>query len=249
MKHHPQPLTLTAKDIMKLDGIAASQFRIPTLLLMENAGRSVALEAKLLLTRNGSVLVVSGNGNNGGDGFVAARHLANFGIKVKVWIIGKPERFKPDTVTNYQIITAMNVPISFLEGPDDLADLRKDLKTCALIIDALFGIGLNRNLEEPFLSLIQIINQAKKLVLSIDLPSGLHADTGSVMGKCVKAHITVTLSVPKSGLYVNEGPAHAGKIKVVDISIPKLLINSLTLSLSPGERERVREKEDFNGKI
>jgi len=227
MKRKSKLSAFTASDMMKLDRLASAQFRIPTLLLMENAGRSVAEEAKNLLTKKGLVVIISGNGNNGGDGFAAARHLTNRGIRVKVWIAGKPERFKPDTVTNYQIITAMNIPISFLEDSDSLPGLKKDLKSCSLIIDALFGIGLDRNLEEPFLSIVQIINQTKKRVLSVDLPSGLHADRGLVMGDCVKAYTTLTFSLPKAGLYVNEGPAYAGKVKVADISVPQPLIERL----------------------
>lgn len=208
---------------MELDQITSSQFKIPTLLLMENAGRSVAEEAKKMLRKKGSVLIISGSGNNGGDGFAAARHLTNAGISVKIWIVGRPERFKPDTVSNYQMMTAMGIPFK-LFSEDLIKNFTKDLKSSQLIIDALFGVGLNRNLEEPYISLIDLVNKAKKRVLSVDLPSGLHADTGKIMGNCIRANTTVTLAALKPGLYVNEGPAYAGKIRVADISIPKILI-------------------------
>lgn len=224
MKSKPHPRTLKAKDVMRLDQLAASQYRIPTLILMENAGRSIAHET-LTLSKKGLVVIISGNGNNGGDGFAAARHLANQdNTKVKIWIVGKPERFKPDTVANYQMITAMHIPTAFFNGTESVQQLKKDLRSCSIVIDALFGVGLNRKLEEPYSSLVKMINHAKKPVIAIDVPSGLNADTGSVMGSCVKAHTTITLSAAKPGLYVNEGPAHAGNIKIADISIPKALI-------------------------
>ncbi len=223
MKRKSKPAALSASTIMKLDQITSAQFKIPTLLLMENAGRSVAEEAKKIMSKKGSVLILCGSGNNGGDGFAAARHLTNAGVSVNIWIIGRPERFKPDTVANYQMMTAMGIPFKLFDA-DLMKNFMKDLKSSKLIIDALFGVGLSRNLEEPYISLVDLVNKAKKRVLSIDLPSGLHADTGNVMGKCIRAHTTVTLAALKPGLYVNEGPAHAGKIKIADISIPKVLI-------------------------
>lgn len=211
--------TVSADAMRRLDEAASRDYGIPALILMENAGRAVAdvIAREFQPCR---VLVVAGKGNNGGDGFVAARHLANRAFSVRVALLEIPAASKPDTVLNYEILRKMALP--FLLAPDALMSgrLERALFECDLVVDAIFGVGLHDPVTGAFQQAIRAINQSSKPVVSIDIPSGLDADTGRVLGDAVQASRTVTLALPKAGLFENEGPGHSGKIEIVDIGIP-----------------------------
>ena len=215
---------VTSARMKRLDRLAILHFKIPALLLMENAGRSVAESAARWLIGSGKQIVIfAGKGNNGGDGLAAGRHLANRRFRVKIWIIGNPAEYGSDSKQNYEIVRRMKIPMVRLTRTN-LRQTARDVRAADLLIDALFGVGLTRPIQEPYASVIRLLNDSKKRVLSVDLPSGLHADTGAVMGACVKAGRTVTLGFAKRGLYFNQGPRYAGKVEVADISIPSNLI-------------------------
>ena len=150
--------------------------------------------------------MVCGKGNNGGDGFVAARHLLNAGVKVSVVVIGKVSRLKPDAKINYNILKKMKAKFTQKIGGD-------------LIIDALFGIGLNSGIRGPYVRVIRAINNSSIRVLSVDVPSGLDADTGKVQGIAIRANKTVTFVSPKRGFYRKDGPKYCGKIVKKNIGI------------------------------
>ena len=153
---------------------------IPSIALMENAGRAVADAASRIL-QGPRVVVVAGPGNNGGDGFVAARYLAERGLVVSVCFVGKRERLKGDAALTAQ---RWNGPVSE-PSPAAFAD-------CDLIIDALFGAGLDRDVEGPARNVIDLMNNASASIVAVDLPSGVNGTTGAVMGCAVNAQLTVT---------------------------------------------------------
>ncbi len=212
---------VTVRQIQKLDKIAIERYGIPSLILMENAGRAVAEEIKKYLRRKRRphVCVVCGMGNNGGDGFVVARHLINAGIETKTFLVGKASQLKHDAAVNYRILKGLKYIIKEVDAKHPL--LAKEIARADVVVDAIFGVGLNRKITEPFRSVIETINRAAKYVVAVDIPSGLDGTTGVIYGVCVKADKTVTFSFAKKGFFKNHGPRQTGEVVVVDIGIPE----------------------------
>jgi len=202
--------TISVKEALAFDQMAQEKLGLSSLILMENAGRSVAEEALKIPARK--ILIVCGVGNNGGDGFVVARHLLNAGKEVKVSIVGNLEKLKPDPKSNLKVLE--NLGVKWKPATE-----RRGFQEADLIIDAIFGIGLNADVKEPYALIINEINQAKKPVLSVDVPSGLDADTGKVLGIAVKAHTTVTFVAPKQGFCLLDGPEYCGNVIVRNIGV------------------------------
>lgn len=218
---------VTTAEIQKLDRLAIRDYGIPSLVLMENAGRSVAAAVQALVkgkltTR---VTIVCGTGNNGGDGFVAARRLWNAGIPVSVFLVGSPRQLKNDAAVNYRILKRCGYAVAVVNSSSVV--LKNSLRRSGVIVDALFGVGLNRTIREPVLGIIQLINAAKAVVVAVDVPSGLDATTGKIWGTAVKADATITFTFAKKGFFVREGLRYTGKIRVVDIGIPMGRINNV----------------------
>ena len=212
---------LSASQMQALDRWAIEDIGIPAICLMENAGRLVADEvARLLKGKAGRIMVACGSGNNGGDGFVAARHLLNKGFGVSILLAGEKSRFSDEALVNFLVVRNLGIPILPPDQKGIAALHRSDL-----IVDALFGIGLSRDVQGKFRDVIEAINAAVARVISVDIPSGLDATTGKVWGVAVKADVTVTLARPKQGLYIGDGPKYAGRIKIVDIGIPDGYVN------------------------
>lgn len=205
--------TVSVLEMIELDRRAIEK-GISSIELMENAGRSVSRVAIEVLggASGKKVAIFCGTGNNGGDGFVAGRYLAEQGVRVEVYIVGKRPRIKNDPRINLDRLEKMGVGISEIASPIDIhADL---------IIDAIFGIGLKGEVKEPVRSMIRSLNKKALPILSIDVPSGLNADTGEVLGEAIKAKKTVTMQFPKKGFYINKGPEYVGEVITVDIGIP-----------------------------
>jgi len=217
------PHQVSVKQIQKLDHIAIHDYGVPSLALMENAGCGVAREIirRVKKKKNPSVCVVCGSGNNGGDGFVVARHLINAGVQTKIFLIGRREQLKPDAAVNYHILTKLRYPI------EKIKLLTKSsvriLAKADIVVDAIFGVGITREIENPYRDIIQAINRYAKYIVSIDIPSGLDGTTGNIYGVCVKANRTMTFSFAKKGFFKKQGPCYAGKIVVIDIGIPEKL--------------------------
>ena len=227
----------TREEMRELDRKAMVDYLIPGIILMENAGRNVAGEAMSMLRRahqpqtesipgTQKVAVLCGKGNNGGDGYVIARHLHNSGVSVKVFVVANISDIlkEGDAAVNLQILLKMKIPVQELPDIAAVKNLAKELRGYDVIIDALFGTGLSGEVREPFRTLIDAANDSRKPIISVDIPSGLDANTGAVLGAAVKATKTVTFAVSKKGFYLNEGPAHTGEVVVTDISIPWELI-------------------------
>lgn len=214
---------LTVKQIRDLDKIAIEKYGVPSLVLMENAGRSIADEVikQAKRIKRPRICIICGLGNNAGDGFVTARHLINAGAEVKIFLIGKGARLKADAAVNYRILKKLNYPI--IEVGARHAVSLQDIARADIIIDAIFGVGLNRPILEPFRGIIEAVNRKAKKIIAVDTPSGLDGTTGKIYGTCIRADTTVTFSFIKKGFLKAQGPKHVGKIMVVDIGIPVAL--------------------------
>lgn len=216
---------VSASEMRAIDEKAIHEYGIPSLLLMENAGRACAEEAAKLAGEKGArVAVFAGKGNNGGDGLVAARHLANRGFEPEVFFFQARREMKPDPAANFDILAKMKVPLVDCSGTPDWNTVRAALGNARVVIDALFGTGLSKTVDEPFKTAIDLINQSKLPVVAVDVPSGLNADTGEVLGVCVRAAVTVTLALPKKGFLNEAAQPYLGRVIVADISIPADLL-------------------------
>lgn len=214
-------LSFSAKEILALDRRAIDELGIPSVVLMDNAGRCVADETLKLLRGQKSprVTVVCGTGNNGGDGLVTARYLNEAGIKTETYLTTEDSALKGDPLIFYKILKKLQYPVAIIDS--EFKKFRNSLKASHVIVDCLFGIGLNRKIEEPFVRIIQEMNSARRLIVSVDVPSGLDATTGEILGIAVKADHTVTFSAMKTGFSVGQGPQWTGQIIVCSIGIPK----------------------------
>lgn len=212
---------ISGRQAKTIDIKAREKLGISTLVLMENAGRAVSSEAyKSLGYKKKKVILFCGKGNNGGDGFVAARHLLTFGIKPEIFLIGKITDVVNEAGVNLGILLKLKQKV--IEINQDNLDLtRKALTKCDLVIDALFGVGLSGELKGFYRGLVEAINVSRAYVLSVDIPSGLDANTGRVLGYCVKADKTVTFVARKVGMTIAEGPKYCGKTIVADLGIPQ----------------------------
>ncbi|MCM8776481.1 MAG: NAD(P)H-hydrate epimerase [Candidatus Omnitrophica bacterium] len=216
---------VTSDEMRLLDERAIHEYGIPSLILMENAGRGIA-DLMMPPASGERITVLCGKGNNGGDGLVAARYLANRGCRVQIYLLADPAALKNDPAVNYQIVSKMKIPIEAITGRTTPAGLEDGLAKSDWVIDAIFGVGLNATLREPYWDVVECVNRSGKRVVAVDVPSGLNSDTGEVMGVAVKAALTGTLGLPKQGLFIGDGPAYSGKIRVIDIGIPREILAS-----------------------
>ena len=207
---------LTAQSAKLIDLKAREKFGISTLTLMENAGRAVALEA-FKSGKFKKIAIFCGKGNNGGDGFVAARHLLACGIKPDIFLVGKSAQVENEAKTNLTILLKLKTKITEVSENNFS---RIDLAQYGLIIDALLGVGLSGAVRGTYKDLISLINSSRVYILSVDIPSGLDATTGKILGACVKADKTVTFVAKKRGMVVGKGPKYCGKIAVADLGLP-----------------------------
>lgn len=220
---------LKRDEIREIDRIAIEKYEIPGIILMENAGRNVAEEILKMLPEpdKARVAIFCGKGNNGGDGFVIARHLYNKGVNVSVYLTAGISGILADgnASTNLKILLNMNLEIKELQDRD-IEEIGKRLHGCNIIVDAIFGTGLSGKVREPAETLIKKINESNIPVVSVDIPSGLNCDDGTVLGTAVKATKTVTFVAAKEGFFKGHGREYTGELVVSDISVPKELIIS-----------------------
>lgn len=214
-----------------LDKKAAESFGIPGIVLMENAGRSVAAAVmrEFPTQARKGVLVLCGKGNNGGDGFVAARHLINSGYRVAVVLLGEKEELTGDAAANYSALFHSTDAVRELKDVNGLLKTGIDLSSMGLIIDAMLGTGIQGTVKEPYAGAISLINGSGLPVVSIDIPSGINADTGAVAGSAVRAVKTISFGLTKIGLVVFPGAEFAGGVEIADISLPENLVKETNI--------------------
>ncbi len=216
-------------EMREIDRKATQDYGIPELLLMENAGRrsAEAMEELLGGAEGKTVCVLAGSGNNGGDALAAARHLANHGAKVKVFLAGNPEHFTPSAEVNRDIVDKMGIEVQLLDGERALDRLRVFLKRFADgILDGVLGTGFRGSLRGNLGDLFRAVNASERPVVSIDIPSGVEADTGAVPEHAIRADMTVALGLPKIGHLLCPGAESTGQLLVDDIGIPSRLLEA-----------------------
>lgn len=221
---------VTAAEMREIDRRTIEEFGVPSYELMERAGRAVADmivgtygHTSLQKAPPGKILVLAGKGNNGGDGLVAARHLHQKGYQVQVLLFSEGKKLKADPARNFVENAKLRIPTRIVGQHFAWETVPEIFRESEVIIDALFGVGLDRGLEEPYLGLIENVNRSGAKVVSVDIPSGLDSDTGKIHGACVKADMTVAMGLAKKGFYEGSGPQMTGKIVIADI-FPKELI-------------------------
>ena len=224
---------VTAAEMRELDRRAIQDLGIPSLVLMENAGRT----AYQILRREfrdltGEVAVMAGRGNNGGDGFVVARYLASVGIPVVVFLFGQRDQVSGDGKVNLDILAQMGVEVIEVLTEEGLNPVTHRLAKAGLIVDALLGTGLNSPVRGLMATLIERLNHLRAPVLAVDIPTGLSADTGEVLGVALEADVTVTFGWPKLGQIVPPGRDYVGRLWQADISIPPQFAKEISLDLA-----------------
>jgi NAD(P)H-hydrate epimerase len=230
-------MPLTREQAREFDRRAIEEYGVPSTLLMENAGRGVAVHVRRVNPKKRRTIICCGGGNNGGDGFVVARHLDNFGWPVKVLLFAKPSSLKGDAATMFEILKRSQVlldyvPLDSVRVEDYLNEELTNFND-GWIIDALFGTGLSGEVREPFDRVIAAINSSPAPVLAVDIPSGLDCDTGQPLGSAARANFTVTFAGMKKGFLVADAIEWTGEVHVVDIGAPRVLLSQFPLADDP----------------
>jgi NAD(P)H-hydrate epimerase len=217
-------MLLSRDQARTLDRRAQDEWGVPGVVLMENAGCGCA-ELLQRLGIQGRVVVCCGKGNNGGDGFVIARHLDNAGHDVAVLLFADPVELTGDAAVNYRILAHAGPPVvTYPHAEVDETQLRQELTRADWIVDALFGSGLTGTVRPPFDRIIRVINDSPGRVLAVDIPSGLDCDTGLSLGATVRADHTATIAAVKQGFVRPEAQEWLGKVHVVDMGVPRRLL-------------------------
>ncbi len=215
-------MKIVAPETMKqLDQRTIEELGIPSRILMENAGLGCAeFLRREILPEPANVLCICGSGNNGGDGLVIARWLAHWNYPVQIIMIGNPGQMSEETQNNYALCRKLEIPISESSDLESWKENKVNLERYALVIDAIFGTGFKGELDAFISQVVKDINSEAKLVVSIDMPTGLNGFTGNSR-LCIQAHYTLTLAALKYGHLLNAGMMRCGTTKVIDIGIPE----------------------------
>ncbi|MEG2009636.1 MAG: NAD(P)H-hydrate dehydratase [Oscillospiraceae bacterium] len=240
-----------SKTMADADSRAIHVLGVPSCLLMTNAARHLADAALELLHENKRALIFCGSGNNGGDGIATAVRLLSQGISLRCFLVGKREKMTADTAEmERRLIEVGGVLEDFSPKNAEIPKLAMD---AGVIIDAIFGIGLSREIKGDALAAVKIINGAKAPVISADIPSGVEADTGRILGEAVNADLTLTFSMAKPGHFAEPGCCCRGQLRVFDIGLPKEILDEIqtdVFSIGLGElflpkRPKISHKGDY----
>ena len=211
---------ITSDQMYTIEENGHTVFGVRRYLMMENAGHGVAdfVAHRFKKLKNKRIVTVCGTGNNGGDGFVASRHIAGYGAKVTVILLGNPPEIKSEEARlNWGIIEKMD-SIEIIFGKELTNQIKSRIVKAQFILDCIFGTGINGEIREPYASSIDIINKSKAYVLAVDVPSGFDPNSGLIHKKCVTADATITFHRPKIGLA--RGKKYTGPVHVERIGIP-----------------------------
>ena len=226
---------VTAAEMRQIDQDTIEGIGIPGIVLMETAGSAIARTIERHYPTCQRIGILAGKGNNGGDGIVIARQLAHAGRDVRLFLVSPSESFTGEAHINLQI--AKNLKLRTEEiltdtalGTEKGASLNL-IANCDILVDAIFGTGLRGEVRRPIATIINAINNLPIPILSVDLPSGLDADTGNPLGVCVRADRTITIGLPKRGLLVHPGAELAGKLEVADIGFPEQVIDAQNIKV------------------
>jgi NAD(P)H-hydrate epimerase len=224
-----------AAQVRELDRIAIQERHIPGYTLMSRAAGATFRTLRQSWSHAQRAVVVCGAGNNAGDGYVIARLAHEAGLAVSVLMLAAPEKLRGDALTAYEAAHAAGVSVTFFQ-PEYLAD-------ADVIVDAILGTGLEREVSGVWWEAIKAINKQKAPVLAVDIPSGLNADSGTVMGIAVEADVTMTFIALKQGLFTGQGPSHCGIVQFTDLEVPR----DIYQAIHPASRRY--EGEDLSGRL
>lgn len=230
-----EPIALTCEQSRRVDELALSQLRIPTIVLMENAAINAAnaLMDMLEIERQlkpfeARVNIFCGGGNNGGDGYAMARHLHNWGADVHLYAMKPLDALKGDAAINATICSNMQLPIMVLDTDQAIQDAVGASHQADAVVDALLGTGFQGTLRPAYESLLQALADLQTpLRLAVDIPSGLDGDSGEAAAACFRADMTVTFVAPKVGFKKADAATYLGRLVVADIGIPNALIDQV----------------------
>jgi NAD(P)H-hydrate epimerase len=232
---------LTSAEMKEIDRRTIEDIGIPGPVLMENAGIQVfrVIQALFPGLAGENIVIVAGKGNNGGDGFVVARHLHNHGARPQVLLLASKQEIGGDAALNLKIAQAVGVAITEIRSASDWKKHRKALRGATVIVDAIFGTGLFKPAEGLYARAIESINKTRAFKLALDIPSGLSSNSHEVIGPAVKADLTVTLAAPKIAHVFAPAEELVGDFIVADISIPPSLFDDENLKLEMVEKASV----------
>lgn len=221
----------------KIDKDTIDKIGVPGIILMENAAEQIYSN---ILHKGEKFFVCCGVGNNGGDGLALARKLIINNKQVDVMLCGNIDKMSQECKINYDILCNLTKNIIFAKEEDSYEQVIEKIKNADIVIDSLFGIGLNRRIEGIYYIVIDIINSYSKYIVSVDIPSGLNADNGEVHGICVKANETYTVQFYKKGFFIGSACEYLGDINVINIGFPKKVISTNSEDIKVLDREDYR---------
>jgi NAD(P)H-hydrate epimerase len=223
--------TLTRNQVREVDRRAIADYGMSGLVLMENAGRGATDFLCQLLEKSGKphgpVAVICGKGNNGGDGFVIARHLDLRGIAVKTLLLADPNELSGDAAANYRILEKARMPIEVFGSPLETARFDRELFGAAWLVDALLGTGAVGEPKSPYAEAIDRMNDSTIPILAVDLPSGLDCDNGAAAEHTIRATATCTFVAAKPGIFAPNAAYYVGQLHVQDIGVPRQLLKCI----------------------
>jgi len=233
---------VTAKQMQELDRRTIAEAGIPGATLMERAGSGVvkAIEDIYSVPSGKIITIVCGKGNNGGDGFVIARLLKKKRAKVTVCLLANPRDLKGDARSMYQRFVKTAGPTAVEKTPSP-SRIRELLSRSDLVVDALLGTGISSPVTDSYQTAIECINSSAGPIIAVDLPSGIHTDSGDILGTAVKATLTVTFGAPKLGCLLGSAIDHVGILRVVDIGIPPEYLETLDVMADLLTSEAIRQ--------
>ena len=214
-------IALTREQVRRVDRLASERYGIAGIVLMENAGLNAAATIHETYGPIGKAFIVCGTGNNGGDGCVIARHLHNKGWSVRLILAGETSRMTADTKANYAVVEAMQLDVSVAPKRETQRAAVESIRDDEILIDTLLGTGFHGEVRSPTAELIHAVNaSAKRVLVAIDVPSGLDCDTGVPSNATIRADLTITFVASKTGFSAASAAPYVGRIAVADIGAP-----------------------------
>lgn len=231
---------VTAEEMKEIDRKTIAS-GVPSIELMENAGRAVAraIKSRYSPLKGKRVSIFCGKGNNGGDGLVVARLLVKEKVKIKAFLLARKEELKKDPKINLKRTLKQKVKIIEIDSSRRLEKFGQEIKESDLIVDAILGTGIKGAPKGLEAKAIKFINTLKKPIVSVDIPSGVEGSTGKVSGEAVRADLTITFGLPKIGLVIYPGAEYVGELEVVDIGIPKKFLEDKRIKINLIAKEEI----------
>lgn len=225
--------TISVEKMKEVDRLMVEEFGISIIIMMENASRNTAALSRKMLdgsVKDKTIVVLSGKGNNGGDGLGAARHLINWGATVNCILATPVSELRKNAGIQYSILTSIDAPIYDVQhtSPSKLKHL---INSADLIVDALIGYNLDGDPREPYATLIILANDSKNPILAVDIPSGLNGNGHELNTPTIRAKTTLTLALPKKGLMKKESKEYVGDLYVADLSVPNKVYEKIGIQV------------------